>query len=65
MIEGYYDRSTQLLPKEDIAVIIWGNKVTDNISHSIRFHASKEVARTYLGSRKKKLGPNDRFDEID
>jgi hypothetical protein len=65
MIEGYYDRSTQLLPKEDIAVIIWGNKVTDNISHSIRFHASKEVARTYLGNQKKNPWPNDRFGKTD
>jgi hypothetical protein len=53
MIEGYYDRPTPLLPKEDVAVIIWGNKVTDNISSSIRFHASKEVARKYLGNWKK------------
>jgi hypothetical protein len=65
MIKGYYNRSTQLLPKEDVAVIIWGNKVTDNISHSIRFHASKEVARKYLGNQKNKSWPNDRFGKID
>jgi hypothetical protein len=65
MIECYYDRPTPLLPKEDVAVIIWGNKVTDNISSSIRFHASKEVARKYLGNQKNKSWPNDRFGKID
>jgi hypothetical protein len=44
MMQGYHDRPTQLLPKEDVAVVIWGNKITDDISHPIRFHASKEVA---------------------
>jgi hypothetical protein len=65
MIEGYYNRPTQLLPKEDVAGIIWGNKVTDNISHSIRFHARIEVTRKYLGNEKKKPWPNNRFDKID
>ena len=45
MMQGYHDRPTQLLPKEDIAVVIWGNKITDDVSSPIRFHASKEVAR--------------------
>ena len=27
MTQGYHDRPTQLLPKEDVAVIIWGNKL--------------------------------------
>jgi hypothetical protein len=65
MMEGYYKKPIQLLPKEDIAVVIWGNKITDNISHSIRFHASKEMARQYLGNRKKISWPNERFDEVD
>jgi hypothetical protein len=60
MIEDYYDTPTQLLPKGDVPVIIWGNKVTDGISHSIRFHAIKEVARKYLGYWKKNPWPNDR-----
>ena len=51
--QGYHDRPTQLLPKEDVAVVIWGNKITDDVSHPIKFHASKEVARKYLGNRKK------------
>ncbi len=58
MTQSYHDRPTQLLPKEDVAVVIWGNKITDDVSHPIRFHASKEVARQYLGNRKKNLWPN-------
>ncbi len=55
MTEGSYNRPTQLLPKEDVAVVIWGNKITDDISHSIRFQASKEVARKYLANKKRNL----------
>jgi len=65
MTQGYHDRPTQLLPKEDIAVVIWGNKITDDVSSPIRFHASKEVARQYLGNRKKNPWPNEQFDEVD
>ncbi len=25
---GYHDKMTQLLPKEDVAMLIWGNKIT-------------------------------------
>jgi hypothetical protein len=65
MTQGYHDRPTQLLPKEDVAVVIWGNKITDDVSHPIRFHASKEVARQYLGNRKKNSWPNEQFKEVD
>ncbi len=65
MTQGYHDRPTQLLPKEDIAVVIWGNKITDDVSSPIRFHASKEGARQYLGNRKKNPWPNEQFDEVD
>ena len=65
MMQGYHDWPTQLLPKEDVAVVIWGNKITNDISHPIRFHASKEVARNYLGNRKKNPWPNEQFDEVD
>ncbi len=58
MTEGAYKRPTQLLPREDVAVVIWGHNITDDISHSIRFHTSKEVARQYLGNRKKNTWPN-------
>jgi hypothetical protein len=65
-MEGSCNRPTQLLPKakEDVAVVIWGNKITDNISHSIGFQASKEVARKYLGNKKKNLWPNKQFDKV-
>jgi hypothetical protein len=59
MTQGYHDRSTHLLPKEDVAVVVWGNKITNDISYPIRFCASKEVARQYLGNRKKNPWPNE------
>jgi len=65
MTQGYHDRPTQLLPKEDVAVVIWGKKIIDDVSNPIRFHASKEVARRYLGNRKKNPWPNEKFDEVD
>jgi len=65
MTQGYHHRPTQLLPKEDIAVVIWGNKNTDDVSGPIRFHTSKEVARRYLGNRKKNPWINEQFDEVD
>ena len=64
-MQGYHDRPTQLLPKENVAVVIWGNKVTDNISHPIRFQASKEVVRQYLGNKKENSWPNKQFDKVD
>ena len=65
MTQGYHNRPTQLQPKEDVAVVIWGNKITNDVSNSIRFHASKELARQYLGNRKKNPRPNEQFDEVD
>ncbi len=65
MTQGYHDRPTHLLPKENLVVVIWGNKITDDISYPIRAHASKEVARQYLGNRKTNPWPNEQFDEVD
>jgi hypothetical protein len=65
MTQGYLDRPTHLLPKEVIAVVIWGNNITNDISYPFRFHTSKEVARRYLGNRKKNPWPNEQFDEVD
>jgi hypothetical protein len=48
IISGYHNRPTQLLPRKVVALVIWGNKVTGNISSPLRFHASKELARNYL-----------------
>jgi hypothetical protein len=32
IISGYHDRPTQILLREDVALVIWGNKVTGDIS---------------------------------
>jgi hypothetical protein len=60
---GYISTPTQMLPLEDVAIVIWGNKITNDVSHPVRFHASKEVARRILTDTKK--WPQDRFDEVD
>ncbi len=39
IISGYHDRPTQILPREDVALVIWGYKVTGDISTPLRFHA--------------------------
>ena len=62
---GYYDRPIQMLPKEDVALIIWGNKITGDISPHLRFHANREVARKYLASRPKHKWSNERFHSVD
>jgi hypothetical protein len=48
IISGYHDRPIQILPRDDIALVIWRNKVTGDISTLLRFHASKGLARNYL-----------------
>ncbi len=65
IIHGYHDRQSQLLPKEDVALVIWGNKITGDILPPLRFHASKEVARKYLATCKKDKWSNKRFDAVD
>ncbi len=62
---GYHYRPTQMLPKEDVALVIWGNKITGNISPHLRFHANKEVARKYLASRPRNKWSNDQFNAVD
>ena len=62
---GYHNRPTQLLPKDDVALVIWGVKITGDISPRLRFHASKEVARKYFARRPKNKWSNDRFDAVD
>jgi hypothetical protein len=52
-LQDYHSRQSQFLPKEDVALVIWGNKVTGEISSPLRFHASKEVARQHLRMRTK------------
>jgi hypothetical protein len=65
IISGYNDGPTQLLPQEDVALVIWGNKVTGNISTLLRFQASKELARSYLRTQTRDKWTNKRFEEVD
>jgi hypothetical protein len=55
---GYHGRQSQHLPKEDVALMIWGNKVTGNILLPLQFHVSKEAARKYSATRKKDMWSN-------
>ena len=65
IISGYHNRPTQLLPREDVALVIWGNKVTGDISSPLHFHASKELARNYLQTQTRDRWTNKHFDEVD
>ncbi len=65
MMESSCNRPTQLLPKENVAVVIWGNNIINDISHTIRFQASKEAARKYWGNKKKNPWPNKHFNKVD
>ncbi len=65
IISGYHDRPTQILPCEVVALVIWGNKVTGNISTPLCFHASKELARNYLRTNTRDKWPNKCFNEVD
>jgi hypothetical protein len=65
IIHGYHDRQSQLLPKEDVALIIWGNKITGNILPPLWFHVSKEVAMKYLANCIKDKWSNERFNAVD
>jgi hypothetical protein len=48
-----------------VALVIWGNKVTGDISSPLRFQASKEIARQYLRMCTKNKWSNDKFDAVD
>ncbi len=65
IISGYHNRPTQILPHEDVVLVIWGNKVTGNIFTPLRFHASKELARNYLCTYTRDKWPNEHFNEVD
>ena len=64
-LQGYYSSQSQLLPKEDVALVIWGNNIIGNISSPLKFHASKEVARQHLGTCTKDKWSNDKFNAVD
>jgi hypothetical protein len=61
---GYHNRPTQMLPREDVALIINGNKVTNDISQPLRFHKSKTSARRFHTTKKTKRWTEECFDEI-
>jgi hypothetical protein len=61
---GYHGRQSQLIPKEDVALVIWGNKVTGNILPPLRFRASIEAARKHLATHKKDKWSNKRFNAV-
>jgi hypothetical protein len=63
--QGYHSRQSQFLPKEDVALVIWGNKVTGDISSPLRFHTSKEVAQQHLRTCTKDKWSHDKFDAVD
>jgi hypothetical protein len=66
IIEGYNNGHAQLLPREDVTLIVWGDKVTGNISGQLRFHASKAVALKYhIHQRKKGKWTHEQFNEVD
>ena len=60
---GYTSTPTQILPREDISIVIWGDKITNDVSQPVRFHASKELARKLLTDTRK--WPQERFEEVD
>jgi hypothetical protein len=64
IIHGYHDRQSQLLPKEDVALVVWGTKITGNILPPLQFHASKDMARQYLATHKKDKWSNERFNAV-
>jgi hypothetical protein len=60
---GYTSTPTQILSREDISIVFWGNKITSDISQPVQFHASKELARKLLTDTKK--WPQEWFKEVD
>jgi hypothetical protein len=66
IIKGCHEGQAQILSQEDVALIVWGDKVTVDISGPLRFHASKAVARKYyIHQRKKAKWTHEQFEEVD
>jgi hypothetical protein len=63
--QGYQDTPTQILLREDVALVIKGNKITDDISQPLRFHAGRETARQHLTIQNRKPWTKECFDKID
>jgi hypothetical protein len=66
IIKRYHYRPTQILLREDVTLIVWGDKITGNILGPLRFHASKPVTCKYLThQRKKNKWTHNQFEEVD
>ena len=66
IMKGYHDGQTQILSQEDVALIVWGNKIMGDISSSLLFHASKSVACKYhIHQCKKGKWTTEQFKEVD
>jgi hypothetical protein len=65
IFQGHQETPTQLLPWEDIALIVWGNKVTGDVSGPLRFHDSKAVTQKYLQQQKNNKWMPNKFKEVD
>ncbi len=65
IVKGYHDGPAHIFPWEDVAIIVWGDKIAGNIVGPLRFHASKTVARKYLTHQQKKnKWTHDQFEEV-
>ncbi len=65
IMKGYHNGLTQILPQEDVALIVWGDKITGDIFNSLCFHASKSVARKYhIHQWKKSKWTTKQFKEV-
>jgi hypothetical protein len=62
---GYHEQPTHFLPREDAALVVWGEKITGDISQKIRFHACKEEVRKHLQTRKVNRWSAESFEEVD
>ncbi len=66
IMKGYHNSPTQIFPREDIALIVWGDKIMGNISSSLCFHTIKSVACKYhIPQRKKGKWTTKQFNEVD
>jgi hypothetical protein len=65
IMQGYNDTPTQILPQEDVALIVWGNKVTGDILVPLHFHASITVARKYHQQWKHNKWMAKQFKKVD
>jgi hypothetical protein len=54
IVAGYHGGPIQILPWEDVALIVWGDKVTGNISGLLCFHANKSAVCKYHIHQQKK-----------